>query len=84
MVALQQSKLVATAGGQGTTMEGSPMEVYLANAKQGELEAQDQAYAGLLRAHAKRLEALNAKQRGNAGLTTGLIGAVSPILSKLA
>src|ERR1043166_770819 len=43
-VAYKQAQLKAQVGGQGTTMEGSPMEIYLENAKQGELEAQDQSY----------------------------------------
>jgi hypothetical protein len=70
-VAFQQSSLRAQAGAQGTTFTGSPMEVYLENAKQGELMAQDKVYAGRLKSRAFKIQRdIYTKQAWNA-----LIGA---------
>ena len=53
----KQAELLATTGAQGTITTGSPMEVYLANAKQGEMEAQDKIYAGNLKARGLKTQA---------------------------
>src|SRR4029077_8099543 len=89
LVAYQQSTLKATVGGQGTTMAGSPMEVLLENAKQGELLAQDETYKALLQARVKKIAAAQATATGRNDLTAGILGAAtgivteSPLLRKL-
>jgi len=83
-VAVIQSQLRASVGHQGTTMAGSPMEVYLENAKQGEIFAQDELYKATLRARAKKIAAGQATDLARNDLTAGILGAVaSPLLSKL-
>jgi hypothetical protein len=82
LVAYQQSKLKAQVGSQGTTMEGSPMEVYLENAKQGELQAQDQAYVALLTAHAKKMKAAGESAKGLSELTSGFLGGLAAFFPK--
>jgi hypothetical protein len=58
-----QSQLLADTGASGTTTTGSPMEVYLANAKQGEIQAQDKIYAGKLKGRSLRMAAgINSRQ----------------------
>lgn len=79
IIAAQQSQLTADVGASGTTMAGSPMEVYLANAREGELQAQDRIYAGQLTAFGKKQEAALAKRRGTSELLGGIAGAASKL-----
>lgn len=66
----QQSELLANTGASGTLATGSPMEAYLANAKQGEMEAQDKIYAGNLKSRSLKAAAkINSRQA-----TSQLIG----------
>jgi len=75
-VAQQQATLRAGAGAQNTTMEGSPMEVYIENAKQGEIMAQDRSYQGQLVKRSKKMEANIYKRQAGAAMLGGLFKAV--------
>jgi hypothetical protein len=79
LVAAQQSQLVAESGSSGTLMTGSPMEVYLANARQGEITAQDEIAQGRLAALSNYKKAQNSKQKGTSELIGGVGGAVKTI-----
>lgn len=70
--AAQQAELVAQTGAQGTTMTGSPMEVYLENAKQGELQAQDLKYGAQLKARSYNQQADIYNREASASLFTGI------------
>lgn len=77
--AQRQAALVAQVAGQGTTMEGSPMEVYLANAKQGKLESKSILYGGQLAAGSKNFEADLASMQGTGALIGGSLKGVSEL-----
>jgi hypothetical protein len=83
IVASQQATLRADVGAQGTTFTGSPMEVYLANAKQGEIEAQDKLYAGKLKARSLRAEADIYSRGATSSLFGGFAGAAGTLGSGL-
>ncbi len=74
-VAAQQGQLKAGAGAQGTTFEGSPMEVYQANALQGEVEARDPLFKAALIKRSKDFEAGMYKRKAGAALLGGLFQA---------
>lgn len=78
-VAQQQATLRASAGAQGTTFTGSPMEVYLENAKQGEIMAQDRSYQGQLIKRSKKMEANIYKRQAGSALMGGLFGAAGAV-----
>lgn len=79
LVAYQQSTLRANAGAQGGTLEGSPMEVYLANAKEGELQTQDELYAGLIKKQSKRAAAANYRAGGAGDLFGGITSGIAAL-----
>lgn len=83
IVAAQQSTLRAESGASGTTFSGSPMEVYLANAKAGEIEAQDKIYAGKLKARSLKAEADIYSRQATGALLGGFAGAAGTLGSKL-
>lgn len=64
-VAQQQARVRAQSGGD---LSGSSLEIFLENAKQGELMAQDRLYAGRLTEFAKKRQAANYKSEGLFGL----------------
>jgi hypothetical protein len=72
----RQAELVAAAGASGTTMSGSPMEVYLENAKQGSLEEQDPIYGAKLRARGLNQQADIYNRQATSSLFEGFGGAV--------
>jgi hypothetical protein len=78
-----QAKLVAESGAQGTTLTGSPMEVYLANAKQGEIEAQDKVYAGNLKARGLKAQAGMYNRQATSSLIGGTASGVGTLGSTL-
>lgn len=73
--AVQQSEAIATAGAQGTKLEGSPMLAFLENATQGELKAQDLLFQGQLRKSAKDVESDILKRQSQNTLGFGILGA---------
>jgi hypothetical protein len=79
LVAIQQSQLRADVGAQGTTFSGSPMEVYLANAKAGEMEAQDKIYAGKLKKRSLLAQADIYRNQGYGSLFGGFAGAAGSL-----
>lgn len=79
LVATKQSALRAQVGAQGTTMEGSPFEVYLANAKQGELEAQDKLYDAKLKQQQAKIQRDIYKKQAWGSLTSGLMGGATSL-----
>ena len=79
IIAAQQSQLTADVGASGTLMSGSPMEVYLANAREGEITAQDEIYKGRLTALGKYNQARIYKQQGTSALIGGIGGAASTL-----
>lgn len=83
IVAVQQAQLRADVGAQGTTFTGSPMEVYLANAKQGELEAQDKIFAGKLKKRSLSEQANIYENTAWGSLAGGVAGAAGTLGSKL-
>ena len=83
IVATQQAQLRADVGAQGTTFTGSPMEVYLANAKQGELEAQDKIFAGKLKKRSLQNEANIYEDQSYGSLFSGFGNAAGTLGSKL-
>lgn len=80
-VAAQQGELRAGAGAQGTTFTGSPMEVYLENAKQGEIMAQDRSYQGQLIKRTKKMEANLYIRKATGAMVGGLFGAAGAAAS---
>lgn len=83
IVAIQQGQLRADVGAQGTTFTGSPMEVYLANAKQGELEAQDKLFEGKLKKRSLKAQANIYENQAYGSLFSGVAGAAGTLGSKL-
>ena len=83
IVAAQQSELKAQVGASGTEFTGSPMDVYMNNALQGEIQAQDELYQGKLRAYSKRAEAQIYKQQAGSSLFGGIAGAAGTLGSGL-
>jgi hypothetical protein len=79
IVASQLAQQSADTGASGTTGIGSPMEVYLANAKQGELQAQDQLYQGKIGAYGKKKQADIYNRQASSSLVGGIAGAVSTL-----
>ena len=79
LVVAQQSQLQAESGASGTLMTGSPMEVYLANARQGEITAQDEITQGRLAALSNYKKAQNYKQKATSELIGGASKAASTI-----
>ena len=77
LVAHRQAAFLAQA--EDTNINDSPMQVYLANAKQGELEAQDKIYAARLRAGSKIFEGDLASMKGTGGLISGSLKGVSEV-----
>jgi hypothetical protein len=75
-VAQQQATLRAGAGAQGTTFAGSPMEVYAANAAQGELEARTPIYKSQLVMEAKKMEAQEYRRKATGAMVGGIFGAL--------
>lgn len=68
----KQAELIAGAGAQGTTMAGSPMEVYLENAKQGALEEADPLYGATLKNRSLRNQASIYNRQATNSLYTGI------------
>lgn len=74
-VAATQGQLRAQAGAQGTTFQGSPMEVYINNALEGEIQARDKIYEGKLIQRSKQYQANLYKRQAGAALMGGLFQA---------
>lgn len=79
----KQAELLASTGAQGTVTTGSPMEVYLANAKQGEIEAQDKIYAGNLKARGLKAQADIYNRQATSALVGGVASGVGTLGSTL-
>jgi len=69
------SEMRAIFGAQGTTMEGSPMLVYLDAVKEIELEAETRLHKGRLEKYSAELEAGFRRRQAGATLLTSAIGA---------
>ena len=80
-VAATQGTLMASAGAQGTTLEGSPIDVYIDNALQGEMMAQDKIYEGKLIKRSKSYQANLYKRQAGAAMLGGLFQAGSSAAS---
>lgn len=74
-VAATQGTLRASAGAQNTTFEGSPMDVYINNALEGEVMAQDKSYEGKLIQRTKKMQANLYKRQAGAAMLGGLFQA---------
>lgn len=74
----QQARVRAQSGGD---LSGSPLEILLENAKQGELMAQDQLYAGQLTALGKKRQAALYKGQGETALLSGA-GSIAGMAAK--
>lgn len=83
IVRAQQAKLVAETGASGTTFTGSPMEVFLENAKQGELTAQDELFQGQIRARGLKIQASQSKKAASSALVGGIASGVGSLGSTL-
>jgi len=76
--------IIATAGAQGTTFEGSPMLSYLESVKEAELEALQARHTGNLKATGLKAEArlhrMGAISTGAGGLAKLAAGLSSTLL----
>lgn len=71
----RQAELIAQTGASGTMMTGSPMEVYLENAKQASLEEQDPIYGANLRSKSLKQQASIYGRQATNALFEGFGGA---------
>ena len=82
----KQAEMRAAAGAQGTTLSGSPMEVYLENAKQAALEEADPIYGSNIRAKGLKQSASLYNRAATSSLVSGIgegVGAVGGLTSTL-
>ena len=78
-----ESQNIATLGGSGVTLEGSPLQVMMADRANFELEALDKIQAGSVEARSERAQADIHSYSGKAAKRASLIGAGTTILSGL-
>ena len=82
----KQAELRANAGAQGTSFSGSPMEVYLENAKQAALEEADPLYGAATRSNALKQSASLYNRSATTKLVSGIgegVGALGSLTSTL-
>jgi hypothetical protein len=79
----KQSELIAASGASGTTFTGSPMEVYLANAKQAALEEADPLYGATLKQRQAKAQSNIYNRQASSALFGGVAKGVGTLAGGL-